>query len=828
MTLLTSPAVALLLRTTLLLGLTLLAVRLLRRRGPAVQTLASRAALAAVALLLLTAPLTKFVPPLWHVPTPAAPRPAAPVVTLTPTAPPPQFWGAGIGTERRAGTSPAPTISAPRPFPNPSFRKDPAKQGGRSLTPRPSIVVGAGGFLLRLWATGAALLLLWLAICQLQLTQLHRHAAALTDGPAWDTLTALTPHPPRLYACPGLPGPFLAGVVRPAVYLPADHAETFSPDALRAVLAHELAHAARRDTRWTLASRLLCALLWPQPLLWLLCRQLDHLAEDACDRAVLAHACPPRVYADCLLSLAERRPLARSQRALVQGLVPFRSRLGKRIAHILTQSDRQLPPPTRLFRVGVLSYSLAGFMGAVLLLSVGAEVDLPHFVWAKQQGWAVRPVRVIEMDHLSATRLSSLPYDITESDKVAIKQLNPSGDVFLGALPKKLTKARIEAVLAARPHFFYAEALLSQWYQQQGDKARAAALWSKALHDAPVILARRYAYDDGTPVAGLHFGTVVNCYSPFHLSSSNVNFRNLAVGLVYIDIVTDADGCLYIPVFRAIYSQQGVSWQANQLNQVTASHLKAHADFETPGPSISGIFSDQTNEHLSKGFIAESRVAVMPQTQVRSKISLSAPFNGATGTERKPLPVKGPGLTIRWQPYPKADHFQVNVDEYHIYPDGARWSQMQATSSNPSRLGLPTNQTSIHLNFAGSDPVFNHLLSYSFMVLAMDRNGEILSTSDSYFFQPTKALAPLKLTKTALAQALGPGFKVISIQIQAKDVLVNAVSPAGFRLTPAASNALTNSGRIFGLGYTGWSSKPGLSMDQNSPPSIIHFVYRTE
>ena len=130
MTLLTSPAVALLLRTTLLLGLTLLAVRLLR--GPAVQTLAGRAALAAVALLLLTAPLTKFVPPLWHIP--AAPRPAAsapaPAVVLTPTALPPIEISSEQASSEQVGASPAPKVIPP----NPSFRKDPAKQGGRSLT----------------------------------------------------------------------------------------------------------------------------------------------------------------------------------------------------------------------------------------------------------------------------------------------------------------------------------------------------------------------------------------------------------------------------------------------------------------------------------------------------------------------------------------------------------------------------------------------------------------------------------------------------------------------------------------------------------------------
>jgi len=355
MTFLTSPAAFLLLRTTLLLGLALLAVRLLR--GPAVQTLAGRAALVAVALLLLTAPLTQFMPPLWHVPAPAAPCPAAPVVTLAPTVLPP-LGMSDTGSKKWAGASPAPT-------PNPPFREDPAKQGGRSLTPP---LLGAGGpLLLLLWATGTALLLLWLAACQTHLARLHRRAVPLTDGPAYDTLAALTSNLPHLYACPGIDGPFLAGMMRPAIYLPADHAETFSPDALRAVLAHELAHAGRHDTRWTLASRLLCALLWPQPLLWLLCRKLDHLSEDACDLAVLAHACPPRVYADCLLTLAERRPHRRTS-PLTAGLVPFRSQLARRIQHILTvQGNPPMPTVTHRLRLAITVTALATVIGGTLL-----------------------------------------------------------------------------------------------------------------------------------------------------------------------------------------------------------------------------------------------------------------------------------------------------------------------------------------------------------------------------------------------------------------------------------------------------------------------------
>ncbi len=369
MTLLTSPALALLIRTTFLLGLALLAVRLLR--GPAVHTLAGRAALAAVALLLLTAPLTKFVPPLWHIPAPAAPRPVAPapIVTLAPTPLPPLEISREEASGKRAGASPAPTDAQP---PTPTVAATPPAP---VRTPTPPLL-GAGGLLLLvLWATGTALLLLWLAICQWHLIQLHRRAIPLTDGPAFDALTALTPNPPRLYACPGIDGPFLAGLVRPDIYLPADHAETFSPDALRAVLAHELAHAERHDTRWTLASRLLCALLWPQPLLWLLCRTLDHVSEDACDLAVLSYACPPRIYADCLLTLAERRPLSRRTSPLTAGLVPFRSQLARRIQHILTvKGNPPMPAVTARLRLAIAAATIVIALGGTLLFAAPAPL----------------------------------------------------------------------------------------------------------------------------------------------------------------------------------------------------------------------------------------------------------------------------------------------------------------------------------------------------------------------------------------------------------------------------------------------------------------------
>ena len=78
----------LLCQSTVLLSLGLLALRLTRKRGPAVQTLVGRAALSGVALLLLLLPLSGRIAPVWRMPaeptpvrqepTPVRPSPALP------------------------------------------------------------------------------------------------------------------------------------------------------------------------------------------------------------------------------------------------------------------------------------------------------------------------------------------------------------------------------------------------------------------------------------------------------------------------------------------------------------------------------------------------------------------------------------------------------------------------------------------------------------------------------------------------------------------------------------------------------------------------------
>ena len=83
--------------------------------------------------------------------------------------------------------------------------------------------------------------------------------------------------------CDGISTPFLLGLVRPKIYLPAA-----LPEADRGwVLAHEKAHLRRGDPWWKALGFVLLTVYWFDPLAWLcfalFCRDL----ETACDEAVI-------------------------------------------------------------------------------------------------------------------------------------------------------------------------------------------------------------------------------------------------------------------------------------------------------------------------------------------------------------------------------------------------------------------------------------------------------------------------------------------------------------------------------------------------------------
>jgi beta-lactamase regulating signal transducer with metallopeptidase domain len=151
----------------------------------------------------------------------------------------------------------------------------------------------------------------------------------------------------RLLASEDAVSPLSWGLRRPVILLDRDTLRT--PEEADAILAHEVAHVARRDWPSLILSRLAVALFWFNPLVWRLDREVAQQAEEAADSDAAAKVEPAR-YAQTLLdwarlngrsalpanAIAAGEPgLSRRVKAILDGRVARRSGSGWAVAAML-------------------------------------------------------------------------------------------------------------------------------------------------------------------------------------------------------------------------------------------------------------------------------------------------------------------------------------------------------------------------------------------------------------------------------------------------------------------------------------------------------------
>jgi beta-lactamase regulating signal transducer with metallopeptidase domain len=98
--------------------------------------------------------------------------------------------------------------------------------------------------------------------------------------------------------------PLTVGVFSRRVILPTAW-RSWPEEQLRAVLAHECAHARRRDPLVALLAHVNRAVFWFHPLAWWLEHALAATAEQACDEVAVQATATPRRYAEVLLDIAD-------------------------------------------------------------------------------------------------------------------------------------------------------------------------------------------------------------------------------------------------------------------------------------------------------------------------------------------------------------------------------------------------------------------------------------------------------------------------------------------------------------------------------------------
>lgn len=131
------------------------------------------------------------------------------------------------------------------------------------------------------------------------------------------------------------------GLFTPRILLPW-HARDWSNERMRIVFSHEFAHIQRHDWFIQVSAEAVRALFWFNPLIWIACARLRRDSEQACDDLVLATQIPAHEYADHLLDIART---CRHPRATWASATPMArsSTLERRIAAMLNPALNRTP-----------------------------------------------------------------------------------------------------------------------------------------------------------------------------------------------------------------------------------------------------------------------------------------------------------------------------------------------------------------------------------------------------------------------------------------------------------------------------------------------------
>jgi TonB family protein len=361
-----SVALEIVLKTSLIVAAALGACRLLRGSPAALRHWILAAALTGAALL----PLLRIALPAWEL------RVGAPIVVYAPAV-------TAVATSTRGAT--ASTAS-------PALRANVEPVGGSARG------LAVADVLVPIWLAGAAAGLLLLGAGLARLRWLAARARRIEAGP-WrvicDELAPASGIRRRVTLLQSDRPALLVtwGFRTPKILLPTG-AATWASDRIRIVLAHELAHARRRDWAAQLSAELLRAIYWFNPLFWAASRHLRRDSELACDDAVLGEGVEPSEYASQLVALArELRPGRRTwvPAPAIVGPSHFERRI---IAMLNTGLNRRAPSGWR--RIAAAA-AIAMLTGAVAVAQ-NAYARVSGVI--TDQSGAVLPAATFTLTHL--------------------------------------------------------------------------------------------------------------------------------------------------------------------------------------------------------------------------------------------------------------------------------------------------------------------------------------------------------------------------------------------------------------------------------------------
>lgn len=97
--------------------------------------------------------------------------------------------------------------------------------------------------------------------------------------------------------------PVTAGFIKPIILLPVAMVARLSPEQVESILLHELAHIKRLDYLWNILQKVIESILFFNPFVWLIVKEIHKEREYCCDEIVVSKTSDPLTYAKALLQL---------------------------------------------------------------------------------------------------------------------------------------------------------------------------------------------------------------------------------------------------------------------------------------------------------------------------------------------------------------------------------------------------------------------------------------------------------------------------------------------------------------------------------------------
>lgn len=233
--------------------------------------------------------------------------------------------------------------------------------------------------------------------------------------------------------------PMAIGFIRPHVLIPEYLWVHLDGDALKQVLAHELAHVRRNDDWHHLFQRVIMAALFWHPAAWFVFKRLAFERELACDDWAVRDG-KPQKYARSLVRVYERLGhLPVNAGAL--GAAKFRSQLGRRVEH-LTGNQHQRGVQVSTFPILLAICSLFGSATLLAWQTPGPKLSWSLLAYTDNQATAepTDPIDELEASQRQVALLLKESTELLEQRREAMKQLATQKQQLKAEMAERLSE----------------------------------------------------------------------------------------------------------------------------------------------------------------------------------------------------------------------------------------------------------------------------------------------------------------------------------------------------------------------------------------------------